>query len=178
MNGDHQVIRHAYENVLTTSARLIAFATGKPSNSRNGYIEHRQDILAIDDLTIFAINSRRLMENTSSLGRFSIVNINVISNLRWVPIPITRIINVIIHHKRLTISRSSVSQHFDFNDWSAEDWKGKNLRYFSPMVMVVSDHNKRIAFELAKLIEIFELEILEPIVDLCEEEKLILDNSL
>ena len=43
--GDHQVIRHAYENVLTACARLAAFATGTPTGSLQGLINERQSIL-------------------------------------------------------------------------------------------------------------------------------------
>ena len=50
MLKNEQVIRHAYENTLTASARLASFASGKPTMSKDGLIDARQEVLVADDL--------------------------------------------------------------------------------------------------------------------------------
>lgn len=80
MTKDHQVIRHAYENALNACARLSSYATAKPTDSIDGLINTRQTILAIDDLMVFAINARRLMDNGASLDQFINTDVKVMFN--------------------------------------------------------------------------------------------------
>jgi hypothetical protein len=63
-----RVIRHAYEEVLTACARLVAFSTGSPPVG-DGPIGERQEILAVEDLIKFAIHARRLIESTGQKTR-------------------------------------------------------------------------------------------------------------
>jgi hypothetical protein len=74
INGGHDLIRHAYEEVLTACARLISFSSGGPSI---GYslIDERQETLAVADLISFAIHARRLIENTGQKSRFNKIEI-------------------------------------------------------------------------------------------------------
>jgi hypothetical protein len=75
MIGNRDAIRHAYENVLTASARLAAFATCEPTDARQWLINTRQQLLATNDLVIFAINARRLMDSTNTLGTYQKVTV-------------------------------------------------------------------------------------------------------
>jgi hypothetical protein len=106
-SGDHLVIRHAYEGTLTACARLASFATGQPTDSDDGLIDSRQVLLATDDLIAFSINARRLIHNSGSLKNFIDTNINVEMDGTNTTIPVTRVINIIIHHKFLRIVRSN-----------------------------------------------------------------------
>jgi hypothetical protein len=105
MRGSHKVIRHAYNNVLSASARLISFATGIPTASRDQLINERQRLLAADDLITFAIHARRLIENTESHEQFRKVFITTTLDGKELQVPITTIINKLIHHKYIKIAR-------------------------------------------------------------------------
>jgi hypothetical protein len=106
----HSVIRHAYENVLTACARLAAFATCDPATYGLGLIYERQEILAVDDLVTFAISARRLIENTMTPKEFLSIEIFAASkDTDVIRRPVVRIINIIVHHKDIYISRSSQS---------------------------------------------------------------------
>jgi hypothetical protein len=178
MIGSHTVIRHAYENVLNASARLISFATGIPTASRDGLINERQAILAADDLIMFALHARRLIENTASHKQFSQISIPAVSDAQKgkVPIPITRIINLFIHHKDIRIVRFTSELKILTGDWKDEDLLHKNIKHFSPIVIVESDHGKMATFQLRELVETFETEVLNPIVGLCAEDKFFLED--
>jgi hypothetical protein len=125
MRGSHKVIRHAYNNVLSASARLISFATGIPTASRDQLINVRQGILAADDLVTFAVYARRLIENTESHKQFSKVFITTSVDGGKLQIPITTIINKLIHHK---YNRDEISEE-EFLDLH----KHKNIRHFHHM---------------------------------------------
>ena len=168
--GSHTVIRHAYENVLDSCARLACFATALPMKT-DGPINERQEILAADDLVVFAINARRLIDNTASLVRFRSVAIGVgkpgIVSLR-------RVINILIHHKGMRIMRS----RYELNPNPLEvvarsEWKHE---YFPPPVAVTSDKNETISFGIKELIETFQSKVLTPILDLCAEQRLYLND--
>jgi hypothetical protein len=184
MLRSHSVIRHAYDNVLSASARLISFATGTPTPSHDGLINERQVILAAEDLVMFAVHARRLIENTASHKRCSEIFIPAVFDIQIgkVPVPITRIINMFIHHNHIQIVSFSHElwsyHHVQSGDISADDFAAlhKNIRHFSPHVLVESDHGKRAIFELRPLIEIFETEVLNPIVELCAKDKLYLED--
>ena len=117
--GAHRVIRHAYENVLTACARLASFAAGGPT-ATDGPIAEQQEILAVDDLATFAIHARRLIENTATASRFRQVMVRRFPYKALVDfyrmrvyrgsmesVSITRVINVLIHHKFLDVARST-----------------------------------------------------------------------
>jgi len=152
---DHQIIRHAYENVLTASARLIAFATGYPTNSDEFLINERQRVLATDDLLFFSINARRLMESVYPAIKFK-NKYEVIKNGEKAEKTIREITNLIIHHKFI---------------------RKDDLKHFSPLVMAKSDRNERITFHLRDLIIKFEIDVIEPIVEFCTNDRLFLDRE-
>jgi hypothetical protein len=159
--GAHRVIRHAYENVLTACAQLASFATGGPTTT-DGPIAEQQEILVVDDLATFAINARRLIENTATASRFRQVTVRrfpykALIDLYEMPIyrasiegvSIARVINVLIHHKSLDVIISTFQaelllRRYEFSE-ILERYGGDNERYFLPMVFVRSSiRNKRI----------------------------------
>jgi len=102
--GSHGVIRNAYQNVLNACARLASFANGGPTTT-DGPIDQQQEILAADDLVTFGIHARRLIENTAKAKRFTQVTVrqHLMPGKR---IPITRVINILVHHQHIVIARS------------------------------------------------------------------------
>jgi hypothetical protein len=182
--GSHSVIRHAYENVLNACARLASFATGGPTRT-DGPITHQQEILAADDLVTFAIHARRLIENTSSKKRFKQIALEPASKQQAIivqPIGIIDVIDTLVHHREIKIIISLVHLALERN-MSLEEFcrkyehlvKDGGNKYFSPFVFVKSDRNKNISFDIVELVETFQVNILNPIIELCEDQRLYLD---
>jgi hypothetical protein len=139
----------------------------------HGPINERQEILAADDLVVFAINARRLIDNTASLARFKSVAIGVgkpgIVSLR-------RVINILIHHESMRIVRSRYElKPFPLEVLARFEWKHEYLR---PLVTVTSDKNETISFGIKELIETFQSKVLNPILDLCAEQSVYLDDEV
>jgi hypothetical protein len=171
MNLDQNIVRHAYENTLTACARLSSFATARPTASIDHLINDRQRLLATDDLMTFAINARRLIENTLTQKHFNQVKITVAEKKIKIEKPIWRIINVLVHHVSLNIARFNhdVVDLSDPKNWTDEIFLHKNTKYFPPIVLVRSDVGKPIVFGLWDFMVMFEAEVLSPIVDACSE---------
>jgi len=149
--GSHSVIRHAYENVLNACARLASFATGGPTTT-DGPISEQQEILAVDDLVSFAIHARRLIENTASQSRFRQVTLRQSWKAPGKTIAITRVINVLVHHKKIKIVRdlfklellTRLSNVYEILERYATEEALKYNRTFSPIVLLGSEHNPTI----------------------------------
>jgi hypothetical protein len=174
--GSHGVIRNAYQNVLNACARLASFATGGPTTT-DGPIEQQQEILAADDLVTFGIHARRLIENTAKAKRFTQVTVRQ-QPMPGKRIPITRLINILVHHQHIVIVRSDFQMEMRSSRNPFETFikfGGSNHRYFSPIIILTSDKNRTISFEVGELIETFQAKVLNPIIDLCGEHSLHLD---
>jgi hypothetical protein len=50
-------------------------------------------------------------------------------------------------------------------------------KYFTPLVLITSDQNQVISFDIKELIEVFQIKILTPILNLCAEHNLFLDDT-
>jgi len=186
--GSHNVIRHAYQNVLNACARLASFAMGGPLTTDDP-ITQQQEILAADDLVAFAIHARRLIENTASKKRFRQVTIGSGSKQNEVSIPATGIVDIIdtlVHHREIKVARHLIALELARRNVSMDEFfevhghlfgKGNDNKYFSPIVFVNSDKNKNISFDIEELIEVFEARVLRPIIKLCDEHKLYLEND-
>lgn len=179
--GAHAVIRHAYEQVLDSCARLGAFATGNPPLTE-GPIAERQEFLAIDDLLNFSIHARRLIESTVGSKRIKTVTIPI-KNPKTKGIGAWKLINAIVHHNDIHIIRTTFQLRLYMGD-SLENLTplmisgNKENKSFPPMMIVKSDQEKYTTFEIVNLIEIFQEKVLSPIIDLCDEQNLFLNNDL
>ena len=180
-----RLIRHAYEEVLTACARLISFSTGGPSID-DGPIVERQELLAAEDLISFAIHARRLIENTGQKSRFNNIEI-VFSGRSMVPttetlvrsklqrIRIWKAVTYIIHNMNLYIIRDARSREALFRGWKEVILSNIAQEYFAPMVVVMSQQGT-ILFPIRELIETFAAKVLSPIIDLCSEHHLFLED--
>jgi hypothetical protein len=172
-----KVVRHAYERVLTACARLGSFATGTPT-STHGPINERQEALAADDLVDFAIHARRLIENTAKARRFSQATIRSMKREGEAHIKVTRVINMLVHHDYIQIVRTEVEAKILAGIAKAEDFfLSTPSRSFPPIVSVKSDKGKIAMFELRELIEAFQQQVLGPIIDICDANKLFLEDT-
>jgi hypothetical protein len=152
--------------------------------SRKWVINARQDILAIDDLMEFAINARRLIENTTSPEHFLHVTIKAAMAQRdgtagnAGQTRITRILNALVHHKDLHIVRFNFKKPENDDIASImEIYKLENITYSEPMIMLTTDRGQRIGFRLKELILTFETEVLNPILDFCADQDLDLEDA-
>jgi hypothetical protein len=174
--GSHDVIRHAYQNVLNACARLASFATSA-SPTTYGPIERQQKLLAADDLVTFGIHARRLIENTTKAERFTQVTVRHVSK-SGERIQITRIINILIHHKDIYII---MREEFKFTRDPDEMFRRYLYylaadRHFPAIVFVTSDRDQTISFQVRELVETFQAKVLNPIIDLCAEQDLLLED--
>lgn len=174
-------IRYAYEQVLNYGARLSLFASGKRTRTR-GPIDDRQEVLALDDLTSFALHARRLIELTPTKKRFPSVKITNILNGEKTEVGIIEIFGKIIHHKRIDILRDEMTLHIrnEPHRWAeilADNASGLvDYKTFPPKILVRSDREGIVVFNLGTMIEIFQDKILNPIIAICEEHNCYLDS--
>jgi hypothetical protein len=170
----HRIIRHAYEEVLTACARLISFSTGGPSIG-DGPIDERQEMLAIEDLISFAIHARRLIENTGQQARFNKTEIVFPGRSKLQRLRIWKIINGIIHNRKVEIIRDIWSREALFRNRLEVVLANIPNENFPPMVIVTSEKGIMV-FPVRELIETFQEKILSPVIDLCAEHHLFLED--
>lgn len=174
--SSHKLVRHAYEQVLNAAARLHLFSNSSAPVT-DGPIGARQEMLVGEDLLSFALHARRLIENTTGFKRFNRVSVRTLRKGRP-EVRFREIINMIIHHTDLTVVRT---------DWQLGAMSGQ-LRWSemldsspSPIpasVLVRSDKNGPVAFELRELVEVFQKRILCPVIEIASENHLWLDEEL
>ena len=173
--GPHTSIRHAYENVLSAAARVFSYATGRAPES-DGPIAAHQDVLAADDLLTLAIHGRRLISETITLRRAAQVDVRVWIKGKQERLAITRLINVIVHHTDLEIIRTEAVLKVASGSWTIDDLMAENQKYIDPICKVSSDQRKGIIFRITEFIEIFQNQLLVPVVAVCEEHQLWLEE--
>ena len=175
--GAHSVIKHAYENAISASARLYSFATGE-SPKTDGPIGDQQEILATDDLLVFSIHSRRLIENTISLQRakHTLVPAAVAGSRQY--ISMTRIINILVHHKKILVVRSEKHLKIHFHAASLHDLLHDDDHKIQALCIVTSDKDSVLIFRIQEMLEIYQEKIVNPIIDLCDEHHLFLTADI
>ena len=171
--GAHNVVRRAYNNAITACARLHSLAHGvRPEfDSRIG---RQQELLAADDLVVFALNARRLIETT--IGKEDPLKKHIfrcgVAGARG-HLSFWEVINIVIHHQSIDILRSRPKERTgDYREFLSE-----NRETVPAGCVVRSDRGKMIAFLIKDLVEVFEAWILDGIVDMCLEQKLDLDDD-
>jgi hypothetical protein len=176
--GAHGSIRNSYANALTAAARLFSFATGAAPTT-DGPVADQQEALAADDLVAFAIHARRLIDNTISLKRANKVQLRCLQSgeKEREYTPITRVINVIIHHSELRVFRSQIHLRIYSGQASIEDLMRSDDKTIDPICIATSDKEKLLIFEIRELVETFQKGILGPVIDLCGEHHLWLDEE-
>lgn len=156
--GSATVIVHAYEGAVTAATRLFSFSKSAAPRFR-WPIGYQQEMLASDDLLTFAIHTRRLIENTilaKQAGKFCVP---VVDGGEGGSCPITRIINVLVHNRQITIER-----------------RAKRLRGpLRPFARVKSDKGQLIAFWIEELVDIFVVLLNEQIYEFCSDNGILLD---
>ena len=180
---DEQLIKHAYEQVVTAAARLASFATGRPTASF-GPISERQEMLVLDDLAHFAYHGRRLISLTGTQNKFRSIVIPGPPEIKN-DLILTKILNIIIHHEDIIIVRTKLHAELikcKAEGGSEEEMMNILMRYKNPsnylipvIVSVQSDHSDVTSFRLENLINVFESKILKDIINACSERKIYLD---
>jgi hypothetical protein len=159
---------------LAAKVKYLTWSGDNPP-ATDGPISERQEILAVEDLIKFAIHARRLIEDTGQITRFNKTEILFPKAPKHLHIRIWRVLNAILHHQTIMIIR---------NTWYREMLSGKSLEevsdnpneYFPPLVSVISDRDE-LGFPIRELIETFQEKILSPVIDLCAEHHLFLDDD-
>lgn len=97
-----KLVRASYEGCLDSTARLAAYATSRPFLDAFE-VNDRQDILAADDLVVFCIHARRLIENVEFDNIVKEITIRASDDTH---LSLWGVIGGLIHHNDLEILRS------------------------------------------------------------------------
>lgn len=167
-----KIVRANYESCLNAIARLSAFATSTPYVDALE-VNQRQDILANEDLIVFCIHARRLIE---SMELREIAHNTQIKTGESKNESLWRVINYIIHHDELEIIRSATRvrmiKALNESKTKKEYWeristdlnKKSYSEPISPFILVKSQHTEFLSISLAEIIQVFsEMIILEVI---------------
>ena len=161
-------------SAVNACARIHSFALATTPHF-GSMIGKRQEVLAADDLVALAIHARRLIENTVGKEHANGIKLNCVGHkARLEPVSVWRIVNVIIHHRDINIFRSRPKQRTG----SIEDYLEENQVSVYPSCIVTSDEGKTIGFRIGDLTTVFESHILDPIIELCSDHRLYLDDDI
>lgn len=175
--SSRSLIRHAYDEVITRSARLASFSAS-PLLKDMSAVEDRQDELAIADLIVFALHLRRLIEMTNTGKIVRAASIELIREGKKENVPVTTIVNKIIHHRRLDILR----RRSDFmappgpNGEALLEWLKARQEGLYPIMTVQADSGGFIGMRIADFILAAHQGITKPIVDYCDDRNLYLED--
>ena len=174
--GSVELVRHSYDGVLTAASRLMAFSSANPS-SIPGLIHSYQTILSKDDLILFAIHARRLIENTVKQANVAEEKIERTDGQIGLDYPLTRIINVIVHNVQLEVVRSEQEVRILSRIFTDTDFFTANIKYLrQPVCVAVSDKGQHIHFQIGDMIVSFERKVLMPIVEFCSSQGIHLES--
>ncbi len=165
-----KIVRASYESCLTATAKLLSYAT---SATFQGVTEVnvRQDSLAEEDLIVFSIHARRLIENTSLIDFVSRITIS--SNAT--PISLWKVINFIIHNNdseilrcdtRLKLLKAKAAGMADDEYKALHDVETRKRPYSEPITPILLFKSDRTAYTLiylAEFIHIFAEKVLHEI---------------
>ena len=180
-----QVIRSSYESCLDATARLSAYVTSKPF--LNAFeTNERQDVLAANDLVVFCIHARRLIENVE-LKDF--VNKTTMETSDRSLISLWRIIGCLIHHDELIIIRDQT--RFRMLQAALDGAKGEEFfkrvenemqkpcysEPLTPHVLFKSDKIHYTLINLVRFIQLFSEDIILEVIQKAQNEGLYLHDD-
>ncbi len=175
--GDEALIRHAYEQVVTYASRLSSYATSQPLRT-DGPIYERQEMLAVDDLANFAFHARRLIGFTDTQKLFQSVDIPI--EKEKAVIPITRVLNIIIHQELVDTFKYKWKLQLRVAKNDSEVFKilrEADKSTIPTLIAIKSDHSDLVILKLATLMELFQKNVLQKLIDICAENGLYLEDS-
>jgi hypothetical protein len=173
--------RRSYESCLDLAARLSCFSASSLMLNADA-VTLRQTDLALDDLVIFALHARRLINDASLYElaiHIEICNDSVKKYSLW------EILGIIIHCEKIQIARNEFESKFFFEDGYAkslfkeniEDMMvNPNLKPISPLVQIKSDKSDFILFNLKHFIEIFSERIVPECIGRALAKRIFLED--
>lgn len=191
------LVRHAYEGVLDRAARLISFGSSK-SIASNTEIGDRQERQAVDDVLLFAIYARRLIDlaKAKSLARnvsvglwhFGGTQTDMKFALNSKTISMWGLLGVIVHHKFVEVVRYQLQVKALVGAATevllGDILDGPEKYQFQPKVFVQSDKSDLLTDKSDLLIvDILDMtglyleRLVHPIVSVCERRGLYLEDD-
>src|SRR5665213_1386665 len=173
------MIRHAYNETITLAARLVSFAACPPLPDWDA-IEDRQEELATGDLIAFSLYLRRLIETVGIEQELRAMEMPAFEVGGPKRLPIVRVINTVIHHRWIHIvRRKSDTMQVDFKDQASyAAWSAARKEGFYPIITVKSDRGSLIAFRVDLMIGAVNDQILDRVIEYCDERLLFLEDPL
>jgi hypothetical protein len=184
----HELIRSSYDNALERCARLASYGTCTMVWDDSG-VARRQDKLAADDLTEFAIHSRRLIENSNlrtfaqnvsvPLLKIQVGHIETRYERQGENINFWSILNLIIHHDVLKIIRHHYDAALVFNQRIpiSTILDDPSEISFPPKLLIKSERRKPVIVDIGEMAKIFSKNILVVVVDFWTDEGLHLEGE-
>lgn len=182
---DKILVRSNYENCLDAAARLCAYATSKPFEGAFE-VNGRQDALAINDLIVFSLHARRLVE---SIGLKDLANQLAIQISGGGSLSLWKIIGYLIHHDDLLIIRSatrlrmlnaSIKSQTKDEFWQTvkpDLTKGSYSESIPPLILFKSDKIGYTMISLADFLKRFSEEIILEVIKKAGTNNLILTEN-
>lgn len=184
---DKKAVRASYESCLGATARLSAYATSKPF-AQAADVNERQDALAIDDLIVFCIHARRLVEN---VGLKDLLSKTTMETSDRSLISLWKIIGCLIHHDLLMIFRCET--RFKMLQASLSGAQGEEFfkmveaqiktpafsKPITPHILFKSDRIHYTLINLERFMQLFSQDIIPAVIDKALDQELcLLDNPL
>lgn len=180
---EEKLIKFSYEGCLEQTARLQAYAASKPLLNAD-IVNEKQDLLVINDIVVFALHARRLIDSS----RYNLAN-SISIPTKKESLSVRRILGYIIHNTKIEVFRTKFHMKLDdafikhgttdeIIDYMLDDLKKNPYKSSIPPIIILrSDKSEIIEFKLEDLVRTFAEKILTKIVQSCEEYGLYLDAS-
>ncbi|MEL3892655.1 hypothetical protein V6B08_20420 [Ferrovibrio sp. MS7] len=195
-------IRLSYNTILDRLARLTSFANALESETEVD-INERQKSLFVDDIIALAINARRFlsdleMTKASQKAHVPLLGFYFKQNYEDVDIypstktiPISRILNIIIHHKELVIFRSKMdivakliirprnieSSELDSFFHIYNITQKLRMQKIKPIMSIQSDKPTMLVLQVSEFISVFSEAIFTKAIEHCEDHEIFLNDN-
>ncbi len=179
------LVKHAFESVVSRGARLASYASAK--GLKGGIdIYEKQDVLALDDLLVFSIHARRLIEtahksNVAKAAKITLWGIDVRGTsvevfTRQNPISFWKLVNSIIHSVHIEMIRNTTEAAIVYGGVNRDDPYAliKGMRNIKTKCLIISDRKEKFIVDLKQMIEVFANDVLDEVIEHWEDKNLYL----
>jgi len=182
-----ELAKHAFGEVITRAARLASFGASDKLVVESD-ISEKQNLLALDDLLIFSIQARRLIDSAEMSKTARSVMVPLWSCVleqdlyRYFEsnrtINFWKFLNAVIHSADIQLVRTQFQTALMLKR-PEEDVVETFVKYhrkgsFRPKCFVITDRREVFVLDLAQVVEIFDQLVLVKVLDYWHEKRLFL----
>jgi hypothetical protein len=181
-------ILYEYDRAIDRLTRLHAYGNSLATKEQNEIID-RSEKLAKDDLLNLSIHARRLLTLSEGVDLAKKTKIPIAKFVKADDDKISiieersefdlwRIINTIVHHDRLLILNSSFRVRLYVFPVPQEKINYMERAPLFPAIAVGSDQVALICFMLARFVDLFYLEVIDPLIERLSDKQIYLEASM